>query len=66
MGDTAAPHSSSRGQGRVKQVQGGREAKFQQVRLFCPHACRFSGILAKFCDFGNAATGWEGRVILTE
>ena len=25
MGDTAAPHSSSRGQGRVKQVQGGRQ-----------------------------------------
>ena len=65
MGDTAAPHSSSRGQGGVE-AGPGREAKFQQVRLFCPHACQFSGILAKFCDFGNAATGWEGRVILTE
>ena len=48
------------------QGRGGGGAQFQQVGLFCPHACRLWGILAKFCEFGKARTGWEGRVILTE
>lgn len=51
----------------ARQLQGRRgRGQFQQVGLFCPHACRLWGILAKFCEFGNASSGWEGRVILTE
>ena len=58
MEETPAPHSSSCGQGNIVGAGGG--VRFQQLGLFCPHACRFRGILAKFWALETHRQGGKG------